>query len=229
LRPGVYLRLGRVSNLPTVWTNVLAGAVLAGGDVRPTTLAALCAIASLFYTAGMFLNDAFDREIDARERPERPIPAGEISAAEVFAIGFGMLAAGIWLLSRFGGHASLAGLALAGAIVLYDAWHKRNPLSPVIMGACRALVYVVAAVATTGRLPPAAIAGAVALWAYIVGLTVVARRRPPWLTVSVPTLLAGICLLDATMMAVEGRIALPLAAVGCFFLTRSLQRFIAGD
>ncbi len=28
------LRLGRVSNLPTVWTNVLAGAVLAGGDWR---------------------------------------------------------------------------------------------------------------------------------------------------------------------------------------------------
>ena len=27
------LRLGRVSNLPTIWTNLLAGIVLAGGAV----------------------------------------------------------------------------------------------------------------------------------------------------------------------------------------------------
>jgi 4-hydroxybenzoate polyprenyltransferase len=27
---------------------------------------------SLCYVAGMFLNDAFDREFDARHRPERP-------------------------------------------------------------------------------------------------------------------------------------------------------------
>ena len=29
------LRLGRVSNLPTVWSNTLAGAVLAGASVVP--------------------------------------------------------------------------------------------------------------------------------------------------------------------------------------------------
>ena len=43
----------------------------------------------------MYLNDAFDREIDARERPERPIPSGRIGAGPVFAIGFGLLAAGV--------------------------------------------------------------------------------------------------------------------------------------
>ena len=75
-----YLRLGRVSNLPTVWTNVLAGIVLAGGPLEPGTLAALVVALSLFYVGGMYLNDAFDRTIDARERPERPIPSGLISA-----------------------------------------------------------------------------------------------------------------------------------------------------
>jgi hypothetical protein len=39
---------------------------------------------SLFYTGGMYLNDAFDREFDARSRPERPIPAGQVSAQAVF-------------------------------------------------------------------------------------------------------------------------------------------------
>ena len=172
-----YLRLGRVSNLPTVWTNVLAGAVLAGGRPRPITLAALAGIVSLFYVGGMFLNDAFDREIDARERPERPIPSGQVSAFEVFAIGFGLLAIGIGLLSGFGTAAALAGAALAGAIVLYDAWHKTNPLSPVVMGACRALVYTIAALATEGRLGTPALLGALALWSYLIGLTYIAKQE----------------------------------------------------
>ena len=76
-------KLGRVSNLPTVWTNVLAGCVLAGGSLGVATVLTLGVLATLLYVAGMFLNDAFDAEIDARERPERPIPAGEVSRAVV--------------------------------------------------------------------------------------------------------------------------------------------------
>ena len=34
----------------------------------------------MFYIGGMYLNDAFDRDIDARERPERPIPSGHVGA-----------------------------------------------------------------------------------------------------------------------------------------------------
>ena len=96
------LKLGRISNLPTVWTNALAGVVLAGGatgDARvPWVLLAL----SLCYVAGMFLNDAFDREFDSRHRPERPIPAGEVTAATVFGAGFAMLAIGVALLAWIG-------------------------------------------------------------------------------------------------------------------------------
>ena len=36
------LELGRVSNLPTVWTNVLAGIVLSGGGGRPALIALSC-------------------------------------------------------------------------------------------------------------------------------------------------------------------------------------------
>ena len=76
MSPAVALRLGRVSNLPTVWTNALAGTALAGGEIwtRPTLLVAVGL--SLLYVSGMYLNDAFDRDIDALERPDRPIPAG---------------------------------------------------------------------------------------------------------------------------------------------------------
>src|ERR1700733_16333044 len=82
------LTLGRVSNLPTVWTNVLAGAVLSGGDWRNWRLGLMLVAMSLFYVGGMYLNDYFDRTIDARERPERPIPSGEISAGGGATIGF---------------------------------------------------------------------------------------------------------------------------------------------
>jgi hypothetical protein len=66
-----YLLLGRVSNLPTVWTNTLAGAALAGTDVGVGRLTFLALAFSLLYTGGMYLNDAFDRDSDRRERPER--------------------------------------------------------------------------------------------------------------------------------------------------------------
>src|SRR5262245_63491269 len=56
-------------------------------DVCSSDLAA----GSLFYSGGMALNDAFDAEIDARERPERPIPSGRVSRGTVLALGFGML------------------------------------------------------------------------------------------------------------------------------------------
>ena len=98
----VALRLGRVSNLPTVWTNTLAGIVLAGGNAGDRRTVPLIVALSLFYVAGMYLNDAYDAEIDARERPERPIPSGQVSAETVFAAGFGMMVLGLALLGWVG-------------------------------------------------------------------------------------------------------------------------------
>lgn len=177
------LRLGRVSNLPTVWTNGLAGVVLAGGDPGPALLAWLLFALSCFYVGGMYLNDAFDREIDARERPERPIPAGEARAATVFVAGFGLLGTGLAavavtgfvLEARAGAWPLGMGALLAAAIVAYDAYHKGNPAAPFQMALCRALVYGVAASAVAGAPSPDVLGGASALFAYVVGLTYVAR------------------------------------------------------
>ena len=99
---GVALRLGRVSNLPTVWTNVAAGMALSGAGLAVEILAGVALAMSLFYVGGMYLNDAFDRDIDARERPERPIPSGLVPAATVFQIGFALLAAGWLILAAIG-------------------------------------------------------------------------------------------------------------------------------
>ena len=136
------LRLLRISNVPTVWTNVLAGSVIAGGERHPNEMALIVTAMTAFYIGGTYLNDFFDRAIDARDRPGRPIDAGEIRAGSVLLIGFGLLAAGIALMVPFGPSAVLCGILLAGVIVLYNVWHKGNALSPIVMGLCRALVYM---------------------------------------------------------------------------------------
>jgi 4-hydroxybenzoate polyprenyltransferase len=171
------LKLGRVSNLPTVWTDVLAGAVLAGGAWQNWRFGVALVAMTLFYVGGMYLNDYFDRFIDARERPERPIPAGDISAAAVAAVGFGLLVAGVVLIAATGLTAALLGLLLAAVIVGYDWYHKGNPVAPVVMGLCRALVYWGAATAVAGVVPTFVSLAALALLAYVAGLTYAARQE----------------------------------------------------
>ena len=176
-RLSTLLRLGRISNVPTVWTNVLAGSVIAGGGHQPDQIALVLTAMTAFYVGGMYLNDFFDREIDARDRPGRPIDAGEISAGTVSLIGFGLLAVGIVLMIPFGLAAMICGTLLAGVIVLYDVWHKGNALSPLVMGLCRALVYIGAGVALAGSTSTAMIIGAVALASHVAGITYAAKQE----------------------------------------------------
>lgn len=182
------LRLGRVSNLPTVWTNVLAGAVLSQAAFGGAMAAWLMLALSLFYVAGMYFNDAFDAGYDAKLRPNRPIPSGAVSVRTVFLAGGAMMAVAFVLLAWLGlggpepnGHVRYGGLAAAGgltlAIVVYDAWHKGNPLSPVVMGLCRLLVYVTAALTLTNAPAPAVYLAAAVALSYLIGLTYAAKQE----------------------------------------------------
>src|SRR6266478_3370591 len=95
------LVLGRVSNLPTVWSNCLAGWLLAGGENRGS-LPFLMAGATCLYIAGMFLNDAFDADFDRQHRKERPIPSGALPARTVWITWFVLLTAQSVLLFAWG-------------------------------------------------------------------------------------------------------------------------------
>ena len=88
------LVLGRVSNLPTVWSNCLAGWWL-GGAGNFDKLPYLLAGATSLYTGGMFLNDAFDVEFDRQYRKERPIPSHAIGLKAVWVWGVAWLAFGM--------------------------------------------------------------------------------------------------------------------------------------
>jgi hypothetical protein len=170
------LVLGRGSNLPTVWSNCLAGWWLSGAG-NFWKLPFLLLGISLLYTGGMFLNDAFDVDFDRQRRPERPIPSGKITVGEVWRYGFGLLGLGILLLIPCGWVAFVSSLCLAFFIILYDFTHKFITASPWLMGACRFWVYIIAGATGTVGLNGFAIVGGVALAFYIVGLSYVARRE----------------------------------------------------
>lgn len=226
------LLLSRVSNLPTVWSNVLAGSAAAAGLSASIDWRALGAVtlgASLFYSGGMFLNDAFDAPFDRRARRERPIPRGEVSERSAFAIGYVLLALGLVSLA-LAPVALALGVALGGAIVLYDARHKGFTLAPLLMGACRGLVYAIAAAAQTGTVPAVVIAGGLVMTAYVAGLTVVARSAGAHARWLVPLLIAGISVVDSLFIVFTAHdVTIALAAATGLPLTLVLQRWVPGD
>ncbi len=170
------LVLGRVSNLPTVWSNCLAGWWLSGGE-NYWKLPFLLLGTSALYTAGMFLNDAFDVDFDRQRRSSRPIPSGAITEELVWAYGWAWLALGILLLIVCGKWTGALGVVLAICIIIYDAAHKVVTASPWLMGLCRFWVYVIAGTIGAGGLNGWPIWCGMALAFYIVGLSYVARRE----------------------------------------------------
>lgn len=179
----IALQLGRVSNLPTVWTNTLAAIVLSGQAISLTHIISLMIAMSLAYVGGMFLNDAFDRNIDAQERPERPIPSKRVAAREVFISGFSMLLITVMIVTAVGIQTSNALAALVGStalclsIVAYNIWHKGNPISPLLMGLCRLLVYICCAMSLTTEPQQWVFIGALVTLSYLIGLTYTAKQE----------------------------------------------------
>jgi 4-hydroxybenzoate polyprenyltransferase len=226
----IHLRLGRVSNLPTVWSNCLAGATIALGAPPTSRLVWVAGALSLFYTAGMFLNDAFDAEHDRVVRPERPIPSGWVDRRQVMTIGLLLLAAGEVVLAAAapGGTAVVSGVLLAGFILYYNWRHKRDPFSAVVMAMCRALVYVIAAAAMASFVSPTVLWAAVVLAAYVIVLSQIAKRDlVPGRYIAM--LIAGISIVDALLIvAITGELnTAAVAALACP-ATLVLQRLAPG-
>jgi len=203
LRPPSKLRtlliLGRVSNLPTVWSNVLAGWWLGGGGPWRQCAGAGLGL-SLLYVGGMFLNDAFDAAFDRQNRRTRPIPSGAMTEREVWRWGFGLLALGAGGLVFAGETTAILTLLLTGCILLYNAVHKLAGTAPVLMGGCRWLVYLIAASVAAGGVTGWAVWSGLALAGYVMGLSWLARKEtqrgpaPAWPAVflGAPLLLAAL-------------------------------------
>jgi 4-hydroxybenzoate polyprenyltransferase len=225
-----FLVLGRVSNLPTVWSDCLAAWWLGGGG-HVWTLVWVWVSLSLLYEGGMFLNDAFDASFDQNHRRTRPIPSGAISEAEVWQWGFTWMVLGVAGIAWLGTTTLVLALSLSACIVAYNAIHKWTPLAPLLMGACRLGVYLMAASAAANGVEGEVIWKGLALAAYVAGLSWLARKEStgleinylPCILLAAPIFIAG-CVDDGPWAGAGMFFSLVLAAWAFWALSRSLGR-----
>ncbi len=129
-----YLRLVRVGTLFSPAADVVASLAVARQPWSIDAVAAVLASVCL-YAAGMVWNDVADRQLDAKVRPERPLPSGAIGLRTAIAIGLMLLAVGVVVSPCRSHHATIAVLVL-----LYDFATKRSVLLGALnMGVLRGL------------------------------------------------------------------------------------------
>lgn len=172
-----HLALARISNTPTVISNVLAGAVLAAPLMFDRRIVFVAIAMALFYTAGMYLNDLFDYEIDTRERPERPLPSGRVDVTVAWMLTIAMTGLGLVLLATVSVASFISGVILVALIAVYDFWHKGNPIGPLLMAGTRVLVYVTAFAAYSTNFSSELVLWCIVMLAYVAGLTSIAKTE----------------------------------------------------
>jgi len=177
-----WLQLFRAPNLFTVPGDSVAGFLLATFGVLRLNVVFAIGGSLCFYAAGLLLNDLCDLEEDRRERAARPLPSGAASVRAVTVMA-GILGFAGWCLLVLGAgtRGLCVGLALACAIVAYNAFTKRFEIVGALnMGLCRALsLYAGAVVAFPTAFPrtKSVILGASIIGIYIAAVTNLARHE----------------------------------------------------
>ncbi|WP_369774524.1 SCO3242 family prenyltransferase [Saccharopolyspora cebuensis] len=204
------VELTRAPAALTVLGDTAVGAVAAGRPLRGRR--ALLPLASVsLYWAGMALNDWADRERDAVERPERPIPAGRIGPDQALRVAAVLGSCGALAAACAGPAEARVGAGLAASVAGYDAVLKHGAAGPAGMALCRGLDVLLGAGGDRAAWPAAAV-----LAGHTGGVTALARGEVDG--TGVPTAaaaLAGTALTAAAVVA--GRCASPrhrVAAAG---------------
>ncbi len=196
-----YLRLIRLPNLFTAAADSLAGWLLAGGALtEPAHYFPLMLASMSIYAGGIALNDVCDVELDRIERPERPLPMGEIRVTTAHRLSLTLMAIGPMLAWLGGGTPALAvGLLLAAAVLIYDLALRRTWAGPLSMGACRALNLLLgmAFAWKTLEFPHMLVVAAYGL--FVVGLTWISRAETE--TGRTKPIIAGLLIENIALLA----------------------------
>jgi 4-hydroxybenzoate polyprenyltransferase len=185
-----YFELLRLPAVFTAMADVMMGYLVTHGDLRPVAHSGLLILSSAsMYLAGMVLNDINDVDVDAIERPQRPIPSGRIPLASANRLGWRLLVGGVtaaWLAGFLAGSfgPGIVAALLGTCIMLYDIVLKHTAIAPLVMGSCRLLNVLLgmSLAETTDTMLPhpwAAAEWAIAagIGIYIVGVTIFARTE----------------------------------------------------
>lgn len=133
----------RPANIITAFADILAGAsIVAGGLVvfYSADLYLLLLATAGLYGGGVVLNDYFDAEIDQLERPERPIPSGQVTKNKALTLGVVLFLIGIAASFLVNVVSGILAVAIAVLATAYDAKGKHiDWIGPINMGLCRGL------------------------------------------------------------------------------------------
>jgi 4-hydroxybenzoate polyprenyltransferase len=144
-----YLQLMRPANIVTAWADIMAGFAISGGIFQAypdssnnfvliVPLAWLLLATTGLYGGGVVFNDVFDAELDAIERPERPIPSQRASRSAAIFLGSGLLILGIIAAAQVSEFSAMIAAMIAVMALTYDAIAKHHSLlGPFTMGLCR--------------------------------------------------------------------------------------------
>ena len=196
-----YARLLRLPNAFTAMADPLAGWFVVGGGEPWWQLPLLVGASACFYTSGIVFNDCFDYELDKLERPERPLPSGEISRNTAWVLGAGLMASGLVLAMCVGRVTFGIGAFLAALILFYDAWARQfASLRPWVLGGCRFANFLLGMRCTPARFWwfPAILGTYVG----IVTFLSLHEAGNPKLQASIGRLLLGIIVVDAALVAI---------------------------
>ena len=145
-----YLQLTRPANVVTAVADIWAGFALAGawdamginmvyGDQSYWWNLLWLSLSTIgLYGGGVAFNDIADAELDAIERPERPIPSGRVSKKGAIVMAMALLLGGIGCAFQVNLYAGALAIAVAACALTYDYWGKHQRLlGPINMGLCR--------------------------------------------------------------------------------------------
>ncbi|WP_018618464.1 UbiA-like protein EboC [Spirosoma luteum] len=174
------LSLTRPANLVTAVADVLAGMAIAGyflpdaaGTFAPVGWLALATVG--LYGGGVVFNDVFDAELDAIERPERPIPSGVVPKQTAVLLGICLLIIGIAASFLVNPTAGFLAIGITVASLVYDRFGKHHSwLGPVNMGLCRGLNLLLGVSILPDQVMPWMWVGVVPI-AYIAAITMISR------------------------------------------------------
>jgi hypothetical protein len=161
----VVAELVRLPSVMSVPGDTLVGAASAGAPMTPAGVAGRAVASGCIYLGGMALNDYADRDVDAVERPHRPIPSGRVDPAFALGLARALTVAGLGVAAAVGGRRALrVAVPLAATVWAYDLALKNTAAGPVAMAGCRALDVVLGASGAGGTVrgalvPAAAVAG----------------------------------------------------------------------
>ena len=139
-----YLQLMRPANIITAWADILLGFAAAGALIKGidnldwVALGWLILATTGLYGGGVVFNDVCDAELDATERPERPLPSGRASLSGAIALGTSLLVMGIGAAAMVSPLSAVLASIVAITALIYDKWGKHETwLGPINMGLCR--------------------------------------------------------------------------------------------